>query len=652
MNFLKAPLHIRLILKYYLSGVLFFTIFRIILFLTNISKLDFASENSISNTLLAFLMGFRFDNVIVAYFLSVPFLFLSLLHVFNKKPSIPVILIIKWYLNSLLIVSFLICSIDIPYFIKFYTRFSVSALSWLDNGGFVLGMIFNDFSLWLYIFPFILISALFLFVSKRIIKSYLKDADKTNKISSKIGLRILFFIVFSLLIFISIRGRTTIKSPIREGTAFFCDNTFLNYLGLNPVFTTISSLKLELKNKKLQLNLMSENDAINYIKKYYSEFQFDTLVSPICRNITSINPLNKKNVVIIIMESMSAYNTRQFKGVESLTPFLDSLEDNSLCFTNAYSAGIHTFNGIYSTLFSYPSLPKFHPMKSLIFEPHQGLANVLKSNDYYNIFFINHDEQFDNIGGFLSANGYNRIVSEKDFKSSEIKGTMGVPDHVLFTYAINELNKLSEKNKPFLSVFMTSSNHIPYVLPEDINFKPKSGDIESQMIEYSDWAISGFLKEAKSQKWFSETIFVLMGDHGNCYDGTYEIPLSYVHCPLILYNTGLQHKEISNIASQIDISPTVLGLLGVSYQNNTMGIDLLNESRPYAYFSNEDFIGCIDNEFLFMSGLDKSDKLYKFKNKSTVNLIDSFPNKADSMKKFAFSNMQVYQWMINHKKLR
>lgn len=652
MNLLKVPSHLKIIIKYYLTGIAFFSIFRLLLFFTNISKLNLSDENAFTNTFLAFLMGLRFDNVIMAYILSVPFLLLSLFHVLKKNPTKTVVLIIKWYVNLLLIISFLICSIDIPYFIKFYTRFSFSALSWLDNGGFVLGMIFSDFSLWIYTFPFILISILLLFVSKRIINPYLIDAGKTNQISSKIGLRILLFIVFSFLIFISIRGRTTIKSPIREGTAFFCDNTFLNYLGLNPVFTTISSLKLELKNKKLQLDLMPENDAINYIQKYYSEYQIDSLISPICRNITPKNPLSKKNIVIIIMESMSANNTKQIMENQSLTQFLDSLSQSSIYFSNAYSAGIHTYNGIYSTLFSYPSLPKFHPMKSLIFEQHQGLANILKSNNYFNIFFINHDEQFDNIGGFLSANGYNKIVSEKNFKSEDIKSTMGVPDHILFSYSVDELNKISKNNKAFLSVFMTSSNHLPYVLPDDIKFKAKSNDIESQMIEYSDWAISQFFEKAKSQSWFDETIFVLMGDHGNCNDGTYEIPISYVHSPLIFYNTGLQNEENTDIASQIDISPTVLGLLGINYQNNTMGIDLINESRPYAYFSNEDFIGCIDNEFLLISRTDKTSKLYRFKNNSTVNLIDSFPEKADSMQKFAFSNMQVYQWLIKNKKLR
>ncbi|OFX59189.1 MAG: hypothetical protein A2046_02750 [Bacteroidetes bacterium GWA2_30_7] len=622
------------------------------LFLTNISKLDISIENTITNTFLAFLMGLRFDNVIMAYIISVPFLLFSLFHIFNKTPANTIISIIKWYLSLLLIVSFLICSIDIPYFIKFYTRFSFSALSWLDNGGFVLGMIFSDFSLWIYILPFILIVFLFLVVSKKIIKSYKIRVQQKNTQTLTIGFRILIFIAFSFLIFISIRGRTTIKSPIREGTAFFCDNTFLNYLGLNPVFTTMSSLKVELKNKKLQLDLITDSDAIKYLKDYYSDSNIDTLLSPICRNITAKNSLNKKNVIIIIMESMSANNTRQYKGDQSLTPFLDSLADNSIYFSNAYSTGIHTYNGIYSTLFSYPSIPKFHPMKSLIFEPHQGLANILKVNDYYNIFFINHDEQFDNIGGFLSANGYNRIVSEKNFKSEDIKGTMGVPDHILFSYAVDELNKISKNNKAFLSVFMTSSNHLPYVLPDDIKFKPKSKDIESQMIEYSDWAISNFFNNAKFQSWFDNTIFVLMGDHGNCYDGTYEIPISYVHCPLIFHNSGFENEENTKIASQTDIAPTVLGLLGINYQNNTMGFDLFNESRPYAYFSNEDFIGCIDNEFLLISRFDKSSKLYKYKNNSTTNLIENFRSKADSMQKFTFSNMQVYQWMINKKKLR
>ncbi|OFX16523.1 MAG: hypothetical protein A2033_05550 [Bacteroidetes bacterium GWA2_31_9] len=651
MKFKFLPTFLKLILKYYLLGILIFSLFRVILFVTNLSKLDFSESNIISTCFQSFIMGFRFDNLVMAYILSFPFLILSVFYVLKKVPYKFVIIFIKYFISVLLIFSFLISSIDIPYFNQFYSRLTISAMSWFDNGSFVVDMIFGDFSLWVYIFPFIIFSVLFIIASNKSIKRFRSEISTGKDQSINLLLRIFVFLFFSILIFISIRGRTSIKSPIREGTAFFCDNTFLNYLGLNPVYTVANSIKTEMKNKNLQTKLINDSDAINYLKELYGSENIDTLISPFCRKITSKTDVQKKNVVIIIMESISAYDTKQFKGNLSLTPFLDSLADSSIYFSNAYSSGIHTFNGIYSTLFSFPSLQKFHPMKSLIFEPHEGLANILKKENYYNIFFINHDEQFDNIGGFLSANGFNKIVSEKDYNSEDVKGTMGVPDHIMFKYAVNELNKVAENNNKFLSVFMTASNHKPYVLPKDIDFKPKSSNIESQMIEYSDWAISEFFKNAKSQKWFDETIFVLMGDHGNSNDGTYEIPMSYVNCPLIFYNLKNEPSVNTMPASQMDIAPSILGLLGISYSNNTMGIDLFNENRKYSYFSNEEFIGCIDNEFLFISK-NETKKLYKYKSNSTINLIDSFPIKADSMQKYVFSNMQVYQWMINNKRFR
>ena len=155
---------------------------------------------------------------------------------------------------------------------------------------------------------------------------------------------------------LGIRGRIAKKSPIRIGTAYFSDNSFLNKMGLNPVFTFMRSC-IDLqdpKNKVLQL--MDKTQAIQQVQNALSKASFIE-GSPIAREINGQAPqVSSPNIVLVIMESMSAAKMQRHGNQMNLTPFLDSLSHEGLYFEQIYTAGKHTFNGIFSTLFSFPAL--------------------------------------------------------------------------------------------------------------------------------------------------------------------------------------------------------------------------------------------------------------------------------------------------------
>ena len=613
----KIPIQIRYIGSIYLIGIMFFTLFRFVLFFTEIKQLQILPDKF---TLIskAFFMGWRFDTVISGYLLFFPLLILCIASFFRFNKTL-LYKIIHVFLFIVYVLAFLICAIDIPFFNYYFSRLTIVVLSWMQNASFGFKMIFEEMSYLIYLFVFIAVCTAFYFsfsfIKRRIIKD-VNDIVHENKIRYFIKL-FLFSLLTLAIMFLGIRGRIEKKSPIRVGTAYFSSYAFPNQLGLNPVFTFIQSYLDKINPENESLHLMDEKQAIYNANQYMNIPDGNT---PFVREIKgNEQPLNA-NVVLVIMESMSANKMARYGNTKYLTPFLDSLASVNYCFDNFYSAGIHTFNGIFSTLFSYPALLKQHPMNGTVIPQFTGLSNTLKDFGYQNIYITTHDEQFDNVSGFLHANGFDKIISQKDYPSSKVLSTLGVPDHYMFEYAIPVLNDMYAHQKPFFATFMTASDHGPYIIPEDIDFKPKNKNIHEGIVEYADWAIRHFMDIASRQTWFDNTIFVFLADHGGVVGtNVYDMPISYNHIPLIVYAPKLLKitQAIQNFGGQIDVYPTIMGLLGYKYVNNTPGVDLLKEYRPFMFFSADDKIGCTNQEFFYVYRTNGNESLYKYKNQDT-----------------------------------
>jgi phosphoglycerol transferase MdoB-like AlkP superfamily enzyme len=365
----------------------------------------------------------------------------------------------------------------------------------------------------------------------------------------------------------------------------------------------------------------------------------------------SAGPANKRNVVIVLMESMSAAKMSRNGNPDRLTPFLDSLTTQGCYFENAYSAGIHTYNGIFSTLFSFPALFHRHPMKGCSMDKYRGIASTLKSNNYSTIYFTTHDGQFDNVEGFLKANDFERVVSQKDYPSGSVKTTLGVPDDFMFRFSIPILNDLSKKNKPFLATMLTTSDHGPYYIPE--YFKPRQKEIKKQAVEYADYSLKQFMRLASQQPWFSNTIFVFVADHGAAMSIVYDLSLDYNHVPLLFYAPHIlkEKKTFSQMAGQIDIFPTIMGLLNIPYKNNTLGINLFKEQRPYIIFNADDKFGVIDSTWLLIEHKDKSAKLYQYRHNDPKDYAGQKPDIVTRMRTYGESNLQTYQYILTKKKM-
>jgi phosphoglycerol transferase MdoB-like AlkP superfamily enzyme len=222
---------------------------------------------------------------------------------------------------------------------------------------------------------------------------------------------------------------------------------------------------------------------------------------------------------------------------------------------------------------------------------------------------------------------------------------LGVPDDYMFRFAIPLLNDLAKTKKPFLSVFMTASDHGPYYIPE--YFKPSAKDIKEQIVQYADWSLKQFMQQAAKQHWYENTVFVFIADHGALTATPYDLSLDYHHTPLLFFSPSGQISKGTNnqLGSQLDVFPTLMGLLNRSYLNNTLGIDLVSENRPYILLNDDDKIGVLDSDYLLIMKPGEPSKLYQYISLDRTNYARTYPDKVKDMETYAKSQMQVFQDM-------
>lgn len=646
----RIPVSVRYLFSVYIAGILFFTIFRLVLIYSNFQEVPQVS-NKTSLMLQAMLMGWRFDTTVSGYLLALPFVVLVTADLaFGLKKAI--LKGANIFLTITYIITFFACATDIPFFATYNERLNITILNWVDSPMFMIKMVAEEWSYLSYFFLFLLMATLFAIILYKIYQRFVAKAQTEPKAKPFSFARLGVVLLIGGLLFLGIRGRIEEKSPIVVGTAYFSSYNFPNKVGLNPLFTFMNSWFDTFKEENKQLHLMDDKEAIK-LAQTYLHITNPNPDYPIVRHVQYDMPPEKYNVIIVQMESMSADFMRRFGNKLNLTPHLDSLANNGYSFDHFYSAGIHTFNGIFSILYGFPALLAKHTMTDAIIPHYTGLPYLMKRNGYQTIFFTTHDEQFDNEGGFVTSNNMERVVGLKDYPSEAKLSTLGVPDHFMFDFSIPILNQYYAASKPFFCHMATTSNHGPYIVPKDIPFKPQHPEVRDGVVEYADWAIGHFMDSASKQPWFNKTIFVFVADHGT-YEGNYigDMGYSLNHIPCIIYAPSILKdapKVIDKPGGQIDIYPTIAGLLHLNYINNTMGVDLLHDGRQWIYFSADNKVAVADTSSIYIWHTDGRESMYSFRN-TNVNILPQRKQIAVNMKQYAFSMLQTTQWLLLHQK--
>jgi phosphoglycerol transferase MdoB-like AlkP superfamily enzyme len=314
--------------------------------------------------------------------------------------------------------------------------------------------------------------------------------------------------------------------------------------------------------------------------------------------------LGKLNVVIIVEESFGAEFIGAYGDTRRLTPEFDQLAQQGMLFTQTWATGTRTVRGLEAITLSFPPIPS----ESVIKRPeNENMANwgkIMQEYGYQSSFLYGGYGYFDNMNYFYAHNGF--VVHDRnDINSPKFTNIWGVSDEDLFRHAILYYDQLQTQQIPFFSIVMTTSNHKPFTFPTGIpNVPPKGGGREAG-IRYADYALGKFFSEVKHHDWFQNTLFVVVADHGARVYGKSEIPLYSYRIPLLFLS--LKHitpTRVDRAISQIDIAPTVLGLLGLAYEAPFFGQNVLQlpSDQPSVLPFNHNYVVALmqDNELALL----------------------------------------------------
>ena len=307
-----------------------------------------------------------------------------------------------------------------------------------------------------------------------------------------------------------------------------------------------------------------------------------------------------KNVVLISVESLSAEYMAAYGNTEGITPFLDSLAQKSIFLTNLYATGNRTVRGLEALTLCLPPTPGESIVKRKDNKDKFTTGSVFKSKGYSVKYLYGGYSYFDNMKDFFAGNGYD-IIDRDNFTPEEITfaNIWGVSDEDMARKAIKEMNAQAKTGKPFFNHWMTVSNHRPFTYPEgriDISGTAKS---RQGGVKYTDYSLKLFFELAKKESWFKDTVFVIVADHCASSAGRTELPLDRYRIPCLIYADFLEAKHVDTLVSQIDVMPTVMGLLNFSYESKFLGQDIFSGFyQPRAYIATYRELGYLTPETL------------------------------------------------------
>jgi len=312
-----------------------------------------------------------------------------------------------------------------------------------------------------------------------------------------------------------------------------------------------------------------------------------------------------KNIVMVTVESLSARYLGVFGTHEHLTPQLDTLAREGLLFTRLYATGTRTVRGLEALTLGTPPIPGQAIVRRPGNEHLATLGEILRQQGYETLFIYGGYGYFDNMNAFFAGNDY-RVVDRTDFPKDSVgfENIWGVADEYLFDNALAELDRVHAAGKPFLAQIMTTSNHRPFTYPEGRIDIPSPGG-RNGGVKYTDYAIGRFIDQARTKPWFADTLFVIVADHCASAAGKTRLPVPGYHIPLILYAPALlEPGRYERLASQIDIPPTLLDIMGLPGDDHFFGMSVFEQTpgQERAFISNYQELGYLKADRLVVLG--------------------------------------------------
>lgn len=432
------------------------------------------------------------------------------------------------------------------------------------------------------------------------------------------------FMIAALILGVFVWGNLS-WPPLGRNDSFKFRNEFKSYLAINPMQNFFATLKL----RKPDFNEQKAREVFPLMSTWMqlpdeNNFSYRRIVPP-----RSGSMENRPNIVLVQCESFSMYKSSMSGNLLNTTPFFDSLCRNGIFFERCFTPHFSTARALFAILTGIPDaqLFKFSSRNPDAVKQHTIINSF---EDYEKHYFLGGNPEFSNFEGLLKNIQGLQMHTQGSFSSPEIN-VWGISDKDLFLEANAVFKKQS---KPFFAYIQTSGNHHPYVKSiseKDTDFVKMIVDDETlkkngfgslqeyNAFRYSDYCFRKFMEAAQQEPWFSNTIFVFVGDHGVAGNANAMYPpvwteqrLTDVHVPLLFYAPELlEPQKRREVVSQIDILPTIAGMLHQSYVNTTLGRDLLDPSKKnnYAFITNTaGAIGMVTDDYYFTRNINFPDE--------------------------------------------
>ena len=543
------------------------------------------------------LHGLPHDLTCAGYVMALPFI-LTIVNIW--LPGQWHVFFMRWYLRLILLPIVLIFFVDLELYTHWGFRLDSTAFGFfLDSPLTAL----EYAPLWaLIVFP-VAIFAVWWLLQKLLTLFYAKDYVLTDNVPFLIHILQQTGVALLLcgLLFVAIRGGVT-TSTMNVGRVYYSQEMPLNQAATNPLFSFFSSLGK--KDLSKQYRFMSDEEAEEAMLELLRLGAKDGEAADASQSDRQLLNIDRPNILLVLLESFnaSACTAVNPDADPRILPNVSRLYGEGIGFTNFFANSFRTDRGIVSILASYPGQPTYSVMKDQNkCNNMQHLSKRLNENGYSLQYIHGGDVDFTNQKGFLRSGNFIDIVRDTDFPITDRLSKWGVPDGIMFDYTFNLITSeeaLSE-TQPYFKVLQTLSSHEPFDVPFHRLDNPYCNSAA-----YTDSCLGAFIDSLKVSPAWDNLLVMILPDH--CYakypENLQNHELAHFRIPMVWTGGAIKRPRIiSTIASQIDISATLLNQLGIDHDDFVFSKDIMDPKLPhFAFYSFSDGFGFVTDSCTYI----------------------------------------------------
>ena len=568
------------------------------------------------DTALALLSGFYRD-LLVAFWLTLPLFFWFLvmpdrwLRTRWHRCFFWAACLVFWFAQIFLLF------VEYFFFEEFRSRFNTVAVDYLEYPQEVFINIWDSYHVGIVVAVCLVLALGWIFAASRLFAGmWEKPLTGNPRVLRSLGAVALPVFLLPLL---AIAGALTGVwfAPLSLKGAHVSSNRTLNEIANNGALSFFAAALTHHLDYSAFYKTLPPAEAYQRVRRMLAEpnAQFVEEGQSIRRRVAGDPARPRLNVVLFLEESFGSEFWGCLGRAKTLTPEMDKLAaTEGLLFTNIYACGNRTVRGMEGALSSFPPLPGDSIVKQHLSDNVETTARLLKRDGYSTIFLYGGRGVFDGMRSFALRNGYDRFIEQKHFAHPTFTTIWGVCDEDLYARSIEEFRALANTGAPFFATVLSVSNHKPYTYPKGKIPEDPDKRRRENAVKYSDYALGRFFEAARKESFWTNTIFVVVADHGARVYGNQSIPIHSYEIPLLIAGPAVVkgRQRIGQLGSSLDVSPTILGLVGRPYETLFFGRDLL-KSRPEegrAFLNHNRDIGMLKHDRLVVLGLKQAVEFY------------------------------------------